>query len=163
MASQAPDITAYLGSLTLQAYILSSVLRWTITRCRLDRADCIISPWCRFSDAPWYCLLSGADFEAQDMPDIISISATVELGSETFLFTGILDSYECLPDGSLDRLMLEQATRQPMGRAGNTPPDDGRAPEEHPPAIQEGDLFVLRYDQVLPLGIEYLTLAPQQA
>jgi len=163
LASQAPDITAYLGTLTLLAYILPSLLRWAITRWRLDREGSLISPWCRFSDAPWYYLLSGADFAAADMPDIISISATVALGSDTFLFTGILDSYECLPDGTLDRLMLEQATRQPLGKTATATTHADPAPAQHLAETQEGDLFVLRYAQVLTLGIEYLKLAPQQA
>jgi len=163
LASQAPDITVYLVSLTLLAYILPSLLRWAITRWRLDREGSLISPWCRFSDAPWYYLLSGADFEVADMPDIISISATVELGDDTVVFTGILDSYECLPDGTLDRLMLEQATRRPLGRAPTEPPHDALASQNHFAEVQEGDLFVLRYAQILTLGIEYLKLAPQQA
>jgi hypothetical protein len=161
VASQAPEITAYLGSLTLLAYLLPSLLRWAITRWRLDREGSLVSPWCRFSDAPWYYLLSGADFEAEDMPDIISISATMELGNDTFLFTGILDSYECLPDGTLDRLMLEQATRQPLGPTLTALPHEDQAPQARLPETQEGDLFVLRYAQVLTLGIEYLKLAPQ--
>ena len=163
LASQASDITAYLGSLTLLAYVLPSLLRWAITRWRLDREGSLISPWCRFSDAPWYYLLSGADFAATDMPDIISISATVKLGDETVVFTGILDSYECLPDGTLDRLMLEQTTRQPLGKPPDNPPGDEPASQERLAVVQEGDLFVLSYAQILTLGIEYLKLAPQQA
>ncbi len=163
LAHQAPDVTAYLGSLTLLAYVLPSLLRWAITHWRLDREGGLISPWCRFSDAPWYYLLSGADFEAADMPDIISISATVALGSDTFLFTGILDSYECLPDGTLDRLMLEQALRRPLSQTPKDSPSVDPTSQERLAEVQEGDLFVLHYTQILTLGIEYLKLAPQQA
>lgn len=62
----------------------------------------------RFHDAPWYHLLTGADFEKDKLPDYINVSAIVDVVGTPCLFQGMLDDFFSSPDGQLDRLVLEK-------------------------------------------------------
>lgn len=114
VATHSGWITAYFGSLLLMAYLAPTAVRWLITRHRLDRFNSPLSKLFRFSRAPWYCLLSGADFEEDDSPDFIAVSSIVNVAGQAYLYTGILDGYFVDHEGNLDRLILQEVMRSPM-------------------------------------------------
>ena len=113
----------------------------------------------RFHAAPWYYLLTGADFADDDKPDLISVSAVVNVAGEAILYTGTLDDFFLDEDGRLDRLILEQVMRRPM--TSDKSPD---APVDTDPLARfypiDGDYFVLRYSEAITLNVEYIKLAP---
>ncbi len=165
IAAMAGPITAYLGSLLLFAYLMPTALRRLISRWRLDSHRSRLSAWLRFSGAPWYYLLTGADFPRGHAPDLIAVSAIVNIAGEAFLYTGLLSDYFLDPEGKLDRLVLREVMRRPL--AADKP--------EHPGAdgspllftdrfyVVDGDYFVLRYSELITLNIEYIKLAEQAA
>jgi len=156
VAAQAPSVTAYLASLIAFAYLGPLAVRRFISMARLDRAGAPLSGLFRFSAAPWYYLLSGADFKKDESPDLISISAIVNVAGAPYLYTGILDDYFLDPDGRLDRLILEQVMRRPLRK--DKRPGRPEANGERFYAI-DGDYFVLRYAEAITLNVEYIKLA----
>jgi hypothetical protein len=173
VAAHAPWITAYFVSLLVFATLGPALLRGAITRWRLDRAGSPLSPWLRFSKAPWYYLLSGADFSADAVPDVIAVSAVVDVAGQAVLYTGILEDYFVDPEGNLDRLVLQRVMRRPLTADKNTDlsvdeieatssssssssAERGAAARFYP---VDGDYFVLRYAEAITLNIEYIKLA----
>ncbi|HEU4622951.1 MAG TPA: hypothetical protein VFS42_12080 [Burkholderiaceae bacterium] len=160
VAAQANLICLYFGSLLAFAYIGPWALRWLIERYRLDRSESKFSRLFRFSGAPWYYLLSGADFAENERPDLILISAVVSIAGEIFLYTGVLDDYFLNQDGDLDRLILTQVMRRPLS--------EDRKPEVQGRDLErfyriDGDCFVLRYNEITTLNVEYLKLREDTA
>ena len=90
------------------------ILRAQIAKRRLDRATARFSSIFRFHDAPWYYLLTGADFSEDEKPDLIMISAIVEVAKDAVLYVGILDNFFFDADGNLDRLILQSVARRPL-------------------------------------------------
>ncbi len=138
-------------SLYAFALVVPTALRVAITHWRLDRFGAPFSAVFRFYGAPWYYLLTGADFEAADEPDYISIAALVEVAGDAVLYVGILTDFFFDPDGQLDRLVLENVSRRPISR--DKTGDDA----ERFYAI-EGDYFVIRYADVVTLNVHYFKL-----
>ena len=159
---QADWLAEYFASLLLASLLIPIVLRSVITRWRLDRFGHWLAPVVRFHDAPWYYLLSGADFAKEELPDLIKISAIVDVAGEPYLYQGFLDDFYFNPDGELDRLVLEEASRRPL--ANDKPkPDGGKqagAVDERFYPI-DGDYFVLRYSEAITLNVVYLKLNDQ--
>lgn len=110
--AQTGEIAGYFGTQFVAAYGLPKVIRLLITKHRLDRFDAPFSSLFRFNRAPWYYLLSGADFSKEDVPDLIAISAVVDVAGEPTLFLGYLDDYFIDAEGKLDRLVLEVVQRR---------------------------------------------------
>lgn len=161
--SQRSDwVLQYFGSLTAAAFALPTAARWIVSRWRLDRIGHPLHRLFRFRGAPWYYLLTGADFRAEDVPDLIRISAIVDLAGTPYLYQGVLDEFFFSPSGELDRLVLQEVSRRPMLRERDL--DDGLGPlvEEAPERFYpvDGDYFVLRYSEVITLNVLYVKLAP---
>lgn len=156
VASRFGPISAYLGSLVAFAYLGPNLVRRVVTRLRLDRIDSPLAGLVRFSRAPWYYLLSGADFHADRQPDLIAISAIVSAGDAVFVYTGILEDYFVDTDGRLDRLILSQVMRRPLARDKTGDPGEPGLDRFYP---IDGDYFVLRYAEVVTLNVEYIKLA----
>jgi len=158
IAAQFFWIAAYFLSLYACAWIVPSCFRLVITRFRLDRSGAgWFVPWLRFNQAPWYYLLEGVDFEQGQQPDLIAVSAIVNVAGQAVLFTGILKDYFFNASGELDRLILQQVMRRPLV-----------ADKESDATIEQdlarfygvdGDYFVLRYSEAITLNIEYLKIA----
>jgi hypothetical protein len=104
---QSGEIAIYFSSLFLAAYVVPAVLRRFITQYQLDRFGRPLSFLLRFHQAPWYYLLTGADFEKSEKPDLIRVSAVVNVAGEAVLYTGILDEFFVDQDGKLDRVVLQ--------------------------------------------------------
>jgi hypothetical protein len=144
-----PWIALYFGSLYLFAYIIPAACRWLITRFRLDRIDARLGWFFRFNQAPWYYLLTGADFREEDLPDYILVSAVVDVAGNAILYRGVLDDFFFDPQGQLERLVLENVSRRPLDQ------DRGPGDEEEQFYAVEGDYFVIRYADATTLNIEY--------
>lgn len=155
VAAHVSWVASYFGSLLATAFVLPTIARHAIIRFRLDRADARLSPLLRFHGAPWYYLLTGADFSEQEKPDLIAVSAVVNVSGTALLYTGILDDFFLDEQGKLDRVVLQQVMRRPLHAdkaAGE--PDEEANPERFYPV--EGDSFVLRYTEAITLNIQYI-------
>ncbi|MBL0420230.1 hypothetical protein JI739_07730 [Ramlibacter sp. AW1] len=137
----------YFASLLAFSYLGPTVIRLAVTKWKLDRAGSPLSPFLRFHDAPWYYLLTGADFEPGEEPDLISVSAIVDMGSGSTLYTGFLEDFIVTPEGQLDRLILSAVTRRPLRTSAATAA-----------RFIDGDYFVLRYEEAITLNIRYISL-----
>lgn len=68
---RADRVADYLGSLYGGAVLVPLVMRYVISRFRLDRIGSRVGTFCRYTEAPWYYLLTGADFARSELPDYI--------------------------------------------------------------------------------------------
>lgn len=114
VGAQFSSIAAYFFTLIIASFLVPQIIRIVISRCRLDRADAMWSPIFRFHQAPWYYLLTGDDFKAGNEPDLIFVSAIVEVGKEAVLYVGVLDEFYVDAEGLLDRLVLQNVARRPI-------------------------------------------------
>jgi len=154
-------IAAYFGSLFAASFAIPTILRHLISKYRLDRYAFPLSSVFRFHDAPWYYLLTGADFTEDEKPDFIVVSAIVEIAKEAFLYVGVLDEFFVDSEGQLDRMVLQDVARRPIrsdknGAEGEAVNDDERFYEV------DGDSFVLRYRETITLNIQYVRLTSDQ-
>ncbi|HWW05449.1 hypothetical protein [Collimonas sp.] len=162
IAAQFFWICVYFLSLYGGAWIVPNSFRLVIIHFGLDRAGSNwLAPWLRFNDAPWYYLLTGADFDEERRPDLIAVSAIVNVAGQAVLFTGILQDYFFDTNGNLDRLILQQVMRRPLV-----------ADKENDATVEQdlarfygvdGDYFVLRYSEAITLNVEYLKIAKVRA
>lgn len=155
LAAQAGPVALYFGTLMVFAFLAPTAIRWFISARRLDRVHAPLSALVRFSGAPWYYLLRGADFAREDQPDLISVSAVVDVAGQPYLYTGLLDEYFTDQTGDLDRLILQQVMRRPLS-ADKNPAGGTDGLERFYPV--DGDYFVLRYREAITLNIEYIKL-----
>jgi len=150
-------IAAYFVSLIVGTYAIPKLIRAAISKFRLDRQSFPLSGIFRFHEAPWYYLLTGADFSRDDAPDLIVISAIVEVAKEAILYVGVLDEFFVDAEGNLDRLVLQGVSRRPIAsdklRGGPEVEDEGDRFYEI-----EGDSFVLRYAETVTLNVQYVKL-----
>jgi hypothetical protein len=151
------SIATYFVTILFGSYAMPQAIRAVISRYRLDRITSPISPLVRFHGAPWYYLLTGADFEASKEPDMIIISAIVEIAGEAMLYTGYLDEFFVDAEGQLDRLVLQEVMRRPIkaDKEAANPEAWYDASRFYP---VEGDYFVLRYNEAITLNIQYIQL-----
>ncbi|MDQ6877285.1 MAG: hypothetical protein M3082_06230 [Candidatus Dormibacteraeota bacterium] len=149
-------ISGYFASLFAAAYLLPAAVRYGITALRLDRTGHPLSPLCRFNRAPWYYLLTGADFEKSEAPDLIAVSAVVDAAGAPVLYNGFLDDFYLAEDGTLDRMILQGVTRRPFDADKNANGGTSSADRFYP---VDGDYFVLRYSEAITLNVEYIKLS----
>ena len=124
----------------------------------MDRYEHWLSPLARFHEAPWYYLLTGADFKKDALPDYIRVSAVVEVAGQAVLCRGTLDDWFVNSDnGQLDRLVLSAATRRPFAKDKQT---DGDGDERFYKI--DGDYFVLRFESVISLNVQYVKFKESQ-
>jgi hypothetical protein len=164
VASSDTLVFFYFVSMLAFSYFVPPLAREAIIRNRWDREDHPLSTLVRFHEAPWYYLLTGADYEESEVPDCIAISAIVDAAGEPMLYVGILDSFFFDDQGQLDRLILENTMRRRL--VSDKPGDEAAGAVPRFYGI-DGDYFVLRYSEAITLNIEYLKLqegqTPQQA
>ncbi|WP_417068448.1 hypothetical protein [Niveibacterium terrae] len=155
LEQQVPLVLVYLVSLVTFSYVVPAWVRRFIRKFRLDRKGAgWWSGFLRVSGAPWYYLLTGADFTEEERPDLIRISAIVSIAGCPYLYVGWLDDYFLDQEGRLDRLVLIEAMRRPLNqdKSGDEADRDRFYPIE-------GDSFVLRYSETTTLNVEYAKLA----
>lgn len=154
-------IAVYFLSLFAAAFLLPTLARSAISTWRLDRSKAPFGSLFRFHDAPWYYLLTGADFSEDNAPDLIVISAVVEIAKEAFLYVGVLDEFFVDSEGQLDRLVLQGVARRPM--AADKP--GANAPEVSDTERfynVDGDSFVLRYSEMITLNVQYIKVTAEE-
>ena len=144
-------VFAYFTSLYVFAFVVPYAVRVAISRARLDRAGAPLSSIFRFHEAPWYYLLTGADFAEAEQPDYILVAAIVDVAGAATLYVGTLADFFFDPDGHLDRVVLENVSRRPI--SSDKRPDDH---ERFYPI--EGDYFVIRYAEATTLNVQYVKL-----
>lgn len=147
-------VAIYFGSLYAGALLAGGGARAAITRLHLDRADSALAPLFRFSQAPWYYLLTASDLPEGEQPDLILASAIVEVGKDAYLYHGVVEYYYVTEEGQLDRLVLSGASRRPIG-ADKESPNQPREERFYP---IDGDFFVLRFSETVTLNIQYVRL-----
>lgn len=150
-------IATYFTSLLFASYIVPIGLRAAISKYRLDRDGAPFSAIFRFHDAPWYYLLTGADFSEDETPDLISVSAIVEVAKEAVLYVGYLDDFHFDSEGQLDRLILQKVMRRPISKDKSAGQSSGEQDKERFYPI-DGDNFVLRYSEAITLNFQYVKL-----
>jgi hypothetical protein len=153
-------IAAYFTTLVIVSFAVPLGIRHIISRLRLDRADAPFSAIFRFHRAPWYYLLTGADFRAGEEPDFIFVSAIVEVGKEAVLYVGMLDEFYVDAEGQLDRLVLQNVVRRPIAADKVRGGGDANATANRFYDV-DGDSFVLRYAEAITLNIQYARLRPE--
>lgn len=149
-------VAAYFASLYAFAFVIPTVTREAISHWRLDRAGARFSRVFRFHDAPWYYLLTSADFEPGDEPDHIVLAAVLDVATSPILYVGILVDFFFDPQGQLDRLVLANVVRRPLSR--DRPIDDDAIADDETSRFYavEGDYFVIRYAEVITLNVHYV-------
>lgn len=164
LSLQADSLAEYFGSLLVASYIVPAGLRAFITWQRLDRLGHWLAPLARFNDAPWYYLLTGADFSQDKLPDLIKVAAIVDVAGVAVLYQGFLEDFYFKAEGGLDRLVLQGVSRRLLS---NDAIDPVASFDADPMAVDEsfypidGDYFVLRYSEIITLNIQYITLRDQ--
>lgn len=161
------SVVIYFVTLVVASFVLPKILREAIEKYRLDRVDSKFAWLFRLHDAPWYYLLTGADFPKDKIPSMIKVSAIVEVAKEAVLFVGVLDEYFLSTDGQLDRLVLQGVVRRSLAKDKSK---DGAIEDPilaDAPSIDrfyeiDGDYFVLRNSDIKTLNIEYVYLSPPQ-
>jgi hypothetical protein len=157
-------VTAYFSTLLAFSVLAPIVLRWIVTKRRWDRWQHPLSRFVRLRDAPWYYVLTGADFTEENQPDLIAISAVVDVAGEPMLYYGLLDDFFVDQDGVLDRLVMQQVMRRPLKADKSLPPAVPVAELHGSQTLLDrfypvdGDYFVLRYSEAITLNIEYIKL-----
>lgn len=164
LANSMPWAAEYFIGIFLTAAAVPRLSLWVITRYQLDHIDSRFADWCRFHRAPWYYLLSKADFKIDERQHvIISIAAIVNVSGESYLYHGFLDEYFTSRDGALDRIVLTNTQRRKLDHDRDLSESEGSstAPGDknnrfYPIA---GDYFVLRYSEMITLNVHYFRAA----
>lgn len=151
------EVALYFGSIIGFSYFAFPMFRRLISRRGWDRRGRSFSSLFRFHDAPWYYLLTGADFEDNERPDYIKVSAIVSLPSGAFLYVGVLTDFFLGSDGNLDRVVLSLASRRPITLDKEPGVID---PERFYPI--DGDYFVIRAEEMTTLNVGYYKFEPEQ-
>lgn len=155
LGRQFNQVATYFLSLLFGSFIIPSLVRRLVTYYRLDIHDNLLSRMLRFNGAPWYYLLSGADFTEESRPDMIAISGIVDVAGAAYLYVGLLEDYFVDQEGNLDRLILSEVIRRPIAR-DKDPLHEGKELDRFYPI--DGDYFVLRYSETITINVEYIKL-----
>jgi hypothetical protein len=154
LAPQAGDVACYFGSLLAFSALAPAGISKLIVRYGLDRQGRWFSWMFRFDEAPWYYLLKGTDFSTQDRPDLIRVSALVDVAGAPVLYVGVLNEFFVDSEGCLERLVLENVVRRPFGRDKK----EASTPQAERFYPIDGKFFVLRYAEAITLNVEYVKL-----
>lgn len=149
-------IGLYFSSLFAASFTVSAAARMAISKYQLDRQGHRFFSLFRFHHAPWYYLLSGADFDDASKPDLIVVSAIVNVAGSAVLYVGIVEEFFVNADGGLDRLVLREVMRRPIERDKESEDADASTSRFY---LIDGDYFVLRYEETITLNVQYLKIS----
>jgi hypothetical protein len=103
-------VVAYGVAITFGTWLSGRVLRWLVTRLRLDDPSRPVigrfARWARF-DTPWTELL----LNYSPRLSFKMAYAVVEIGGEAYVYAGVVEKLHFNRDGALDRLLLSGAER----------------------------------------------------
>lgn len=174
VAEHSGSIILYLLLINLAGVLLGYLLHAVVRRNHLD----LRYNFLRFSNE-WYYIFSG-EARVFDVPeeersvasikeflstnlDFVFISAVVLQGEEPVLYWGILSDYFFNSEGKLDRIVLEQAQRRFL-TADREDEKDQQTPVEDERFYEiRGDYFLVQYQNVQTLNIEYKVLSENSA
>ena len=151
------QISEYFVSLLIACFLVPLLVRIIVSHFKLDRDDQFWALIFRFNKAPWYYLLTGADFLSGEEPDFIVLTAIVDVAGEAIIFSGVLEEFFIDSDGQLDRLILSTVIRRPLSKDKSADEPQGRYDSTRFYSI-DGDYFVLRYSETITLNVEYIKL-----
>ncbi|MDN5215276.1 hypothetical protein QQ020_24570 [Fulvivirgaceae bacterium BMA12] len=156
LKDQVFNIMIYNVSLWVWLAFLGFSLKGTIRKLKLDRKYKLL----RFKNH-WHYILQG---EALDFPnisgeekkiDVTYVDAVVNVGSETVLYSGVLQDYQLTGEGSgLDYLILSYVRRRNIK-------DEELSDDAHYYNVP-GDFFVIPYKDVINVNLSYYTLRPDE-
>jgi hypothetical protein len=150
-------VSGYFVTLLLAVFATARIARILVTKYRLDRESGRFNAIFRFHQAPWYYLLTGADFEIDKVPDFIVVSSIVNVAGKAYLYTGILEEFFVDAEGKLDRIVLQEVMRRPIASDKTAAEADRQEAASRFYPI-DGDYFVLRYSEAITLNVEYVKL-----
>lgn len=101
-------------------------------------------------DNPWYYLFKGYNRDI-GMADGVKVAATIEIAGKSYLYLGVLADFFLGADGNIDRLILTAASRREL--SNDKAYDKENVSDRFYPI--DGDCFVLKYNQIKNLNIEY--------
>ncbi len=146
----------YIITIYFFAYLIGLLFNYVIKKFKLDA---------RFNplrlESPWYYLFNGYDWEVGE-PDLVIITAAVELAGKGYLYNGYLETYYLDKNGELDRLILTDTRRRTIEN-DHKPNEFGNKTKQ---SIDErfypidGHNFLLKYSNIKSLNIQFLQINP---
>ncbi|HEY5850396.1 MAG TPA: hypothetical protein VIT62_06480 [Lysobacter sp.] len=156
IALLAGDVTTSSGEMALSslrqypvrtaAYLLTlTVVMWKLGKVLNSRLS-------KRKTASWYDLLrpAGASF--------VVVTADLQLNSECFLYSGVVEEFSIAKCGNLERLVLAFAARKPLSQAGLPPPKDISADPRslgHGWLEIPGEFVVLQMKEARTINLDY--------
>lgn len=142
----------YFATIYAFATVSGHLLRLLVRKFRLDRQGWM-ADFVKF-DTPWYYLF-------RDLEPGVSgtwVNALVDMGSKTFMFSGIVEDFHVDKDGGLDRIILIEASQQQVNNKGQEQECEGEQEE-----IQgiEGKL-VLRFSVIKTMTVVKFSLEEEE-
>ncbi|MFQ5708029.1 MAG: hypothetical protein ACE5HO_11295 [bacterium] len=143
-------ITGYNLSLWLFAAALGHGFRMLVRSLRLDLKYDLL----RFNNE-WYYFMSG-EIIAKDI-DFVWIDALVQTSEGSIIYSGLLQDFYLSKDGGLERIYLTQVARRKLSNEAVDKPSESE--QEGTPRYYDvpGDLFVIKYSQVVNLNLNYFS------
>ena len=143
----------YIITIYLFAYFAGYFVRFLIKKLKADKYIKLFR-----LDSPWYYLFNGYDWD-DGTADLIIVTAAVEFAGKGYLYNGYLEDYYLKEDGSLDRLVLTNTFRREIKddhNHDNSKKDEESFEKRFYPI--DGNNFVLKYEQIKNLNVEFLAL-----
>lgn len=155
-----PLIIAYFLSMFITTFLLGKLTQKILTHyCPYKESY--------FSfDTPWYYELKGL-ISKELCADFTKVSCLVDLKEGSYLYYGILKEFYLNKDGSLDRIVIEEASRRSLDKDERSEPENDLTYDEEvalEASNQErfyeikGDRIILKYSDIKNINLEYYTV-----
>lgn len=139
----------YIISIYIVACLIGFLFNFIVKKFKLLRLE-----------SPWYYLLNGDDWKIGE-PDLIIITAAVELAGKGYLYNGYLENYYLDKNGELDRLILTDTRRRNIEK-DHVPMHHGEEKTRQSVADRfypiDGHNFLLKYSNIKSLNIQFLKI-----
>lgn len=144
----------YIITIYIFAFVVGVILNKLIKGFKLDAKFKMLK-----LESPWYYLLKGYDWEIGE-PDLIIITATVELAGKGYLYNGYLENYYLDKNGELDRLILTNTRRRNIKNDHRSEKHGEKTAKSLDDRFYpiDGHNFVLKYSDIKSLNIQFLKI-----
>lgn len=136
--------SSYIITIYVFAYLIGFAFNYAVKKFKLDAKSNLLG-----LESPWYYLQNGYDWEVSE-PDLVIITAAVELAGKGYLYNGYLETYYLDKNGELDRLILTDTRRRSI--------ESDHQPSQHGSKTKQsvdgrfypidGHNFVLKYSNI---------------
>lgn len=109
-------------------------------------------------DTPWFYELRGM-ISKDKKADITKVSCLVNLNEGSYLYYGILQQFYLNKDGSLDRIIIEEAMRRKIENDEASATDGETSVDDRYYRIK-GDKIILKYSDIKNINLEYYIIEP---